>query len=371
MINYTTFVNENLKDKKPTRQNLKIGILVETMGIFDGLDISRQLGKVIEFKEYGYILIEYLTNFSPRLHAGHENIGKEKSCFYVSLSNIIQIIPDELAQKIINKEVLPYKASTNLLRVFKRMKFEPDVEYLDVSFFDVDETVEDLITYLPAKKYEGDPTTKKGRQGIGIGKMLRRLKSNLNEKQIEDYVVKYREAYKMIVKGEGRLIDVVTGEDIRYWYANTHYSKHNGSSELWNSCMSNPGTGKVLNLYCENPNKIALCIYVNDNDLLQARAIVWNLDDGRVFMDRIYSNTYDQKQALLQFAKENGMITRDTGGLGQAEVTLPKHYGQKHRPSSGNPYMDTFRLACVDKNGRYFLANYQPNNIQNYRNVYG
>jgi len=135
--------------------------------------------------------------------------------------------------------------------------------------------------------------------------------------------------------------------------------------------MSNPGTGKVLNLYCENPNKIALCIYVNDNDLLQARAIVWNLDDGRVFMDRIYSNTYDQKQALLQFAKENGMITRDTGGLGQAEVTLPKDYGQKHRPSSGNPYMDTFRLACVDKNGRYFLANYQPNNIQNYRNVYG
>lgn len=373
LYNYNNFVNENKNQKKPTRKDLKLGSLVETMGQFDRLDISRQLGKIIEFKEYGYILIEFITKFSPMLHAGHENIGKEKSCYYVALDNIIQIFDDELAQKIINKDVLPYKASTNLIRVFNRMKFEPDVDYLDVSFFDVDENSEDLITFLPAKKFDGDPTTKKGRQGVGVGKLLRRLKTNITPTAVEDFVVKYREAYGRIIKGNGRLIDVIVGEEIRYWYANTHYAKSQtgGSTELWNSCMSSPGTGKVLNLYCENPQKIALCIFLNDNDQLLARALVWNLDDGRVYMDRIYANTADQKQAMIQFANENGMITRDSGRAGNMTVTLPKDYGAKHRPSTGNPYMDTFRNACVGKDGTYFLSNTVPSNAQNYRNVYG
>lgn len=370
LYNYNSFVNENQNQKKPTRKDLKLGALVETMGQFDGLDISRQLGKIIEFKEYGYILIEYLTKFSPKLHAGHENIGKEKSCFYVALDNIIQIFADELAQKIINKEVLPYKASTNLIRVFNRMKFVPDVEYLDISFFDVDEKSEDLITFLPAKKFDGDPTTKKGRQGIGVGKLLRRLKTNMAPTEVEDFVVKYREAYERIIQGKGRLIDVVTGEEIRYWYANTHYAKTQYSSTLWNSCMSAPGTGKVLNLYCENPQKIALCIYLNENDQLQARALIWNLDDGRVYMDRIYYNTAEQKEVMLQFAKENGMIARDSGGGGMMRVTLPKDYGYKHRPSTGNPYMDTFKIACIGNDGTYFLTNQMPSNIKDYHNVY-
>lgn len=369
LYNYYNFVNENNNLKKPTRKDLRVGAIVETSGLFDGVDINRQLGKVLEFKEYGYILIEFLMKFSPKLHAGHENIGKEKSCFYIGIDNIIRVFEEGLSQKIANRELLPYKASTNLIKVFNRMKFEPNVDCLDISFFDADEKSEDLITFLPVKKFEGDPNIKKGRQGIGVGKLLRRLKTDATPTQIEDFVVKYKEAYQRIIKGDGRLIDVVTGEDIRYWYANTHYEKNNTSSELWNSCMSHPDTGVVLNLYCENPQKIALCIYINENDKLLARALVWNLDDGRVYMDRIYANTAAQKQAMLQFAKENGMITRDEGRTGFMKVTLPKDYGEKDRPRNGNPFMDTFKFACVDKVG-YFLSNDIPSNVISRRNVH-
>lgn len=367
---YSNFVNESKTPKKPTRKDLKVGVLVGTIGEFDSLDISHQLGKVIEFKDYGFILIEFLTRFSPRLHAGHENIGKEKSCFYVSLNNIVQIYPDDLALKITNKEVLPYKASTLLIRIFNRMKFEPKVDFLDTSFFDIDENSEDLITFLPAKKFEGDPTIKKGRQNISVGRLLRRLNPDLTSINVEDFVVKYREAYQRIVKKQGRSIDVVTGEEIRHWYSNERYARVNYNTELWNSCMSAPQTGRVLNLYCENPNKIALCIYLNEEDKLQARALLWNLDDGRVYMDRIYANSSALKQAMIQFANENGMIYRDQGNLGIMKVTLPKDYGVKHRPPSGNPYMDTFRHSCVGNNNEYFLSNIVPPNIKSYANVY-
>jgi CRISPR/Cas system-associated exonuclease Cas4 (RecB family) len=73
--------------KKPTRKDLSVGTAVRTAGTWDGLDIMYQIGRVIEMKEYGYLLIEFFTSFSTRLHSGHKNIGKEKRCFYVNLNN--------------------------------------------------------------------------------------------------------------------------------------------------------------------------------------------------------------------------------------------------------------------------------------------
>lgn len=363
-----------MTQKKPIRKDLKIGSLVETMGEFDHLDISRQLGKIISFKDYGYILIEFLSSFSQLLHSGHLNIGKDKHCFYVPLDKILNIIPDELAQKIIANEILPYKASSNLLRIFRRMKFDTKIEYLDISFLNVDEKSDDLITYLPAKKYTGDPEATKGRQSMGVGKMLRKLKPTIEAKELEELVIKYKEAYNFIIEGGGRNIDVVTGENIRYWYSNLHYAKlpsNSYSSELWNSCMSAPQTGKVLNLYCENPDKIALCIYINEEDKLMARALVWKIDNGKVYMDRIYANSPEQKQALINYARENGMIIHNEVRK-TMDVTLPKDYGHIHRPSNGNPYMDTFKYAVVDEDSkRYYLTNSRPeSNHAIYKPVY-
>lgn len=365
MISYNNFINESVKKtpKKPTRADLAIGKMVRTMGQWDGIDISSQLGNVIEIKEYGHILIEFLISFSPRLHSGHEDIGKPKHCFYVPIDNIYKIIPEELAEKIRNRDVVPYKASTKLLRIFRKMKFEPTEEYIDVSFFDIDKDNMEVITYLPAKKFEGDPDLKKGRQSMKVGRILKKLIPTLSDKQVEELVTLYRSSFKVIVLGEGKNLDVVTGEDIRYWYSNKHYAKSSyGSSELWNSCMSSSIQQETINLYCENPDKIALCIYTNDDDKLMARSLIWKLDDGGVYRDRIYAIGPEEKKILMDYSDENGMKSYNKGNSGVLEVTLSKDWGGKHKPVMGNPYMDTMLYSCVDtKNKRYYLSNRAPN----------
>jgi hypothetical protein len=366
MIKYINFINESTFQKKPkelTRKDLNLGTVIKTSGQWDSVNITGQIGTIIEMKEYGYILVDFFESFSPRLHSGHLDIGTPKHCFYVHLNNITEIIPDELANKIRNRLVVPFRASSDLLRIFKRMKFEPDGDYHNISFFDVDKNNPEVLTYLPAKKFEGDPDTKKGRQAMKVGRVLKTLKPGLTDAQLEQEVVSYRTAYKIIILGEGKNLDVVTGEDIRYWYSNSHYAmgKRGGcSTELWNSCMSSPSTKPVFNLYCENPDKIALCVYTNEDDKLMARALVWRLDDGNVYMDRIYSNAPEERKMLIDYANKNDMKSYSKGGTGRMEVTLPKDYGGKHRPVSGNPYMDTFRNSVVSNDGRYYLSNQNP-----------
>jgi hypothetical protein len=362
MIKYENFIKEGFQKrppKKPERKDLAVGKMVKTMGNWDNLDINSQLGTIVEMKDYGYILIEFINTFSPRLHAGHKNRGKDKHCFYVSLDNIYEIIDDELATRIKNRQVIPYKASTDLLRIFRRMKFEPTEDYLDSSFFDVDKDNMDMLTYLPANKFEGDPDTKKGRQGMKVGRVLKKLDPKLTDVQLQSIGDEYRAAFKIIVLGEGKNLDVVTGEDIRYWYSNQHYATP-ATGELWSSCMSSPSCGRYFSLYVDNPDKVALAIYTNEDDKLLARAIVWRLDDGRVYMDRIYATSEANKKVLRDFSKQNGMIQRDSGNPGRMEVTMPKDYGGKDRPKEGNPYLDTMRNFNVRRDGSYYMSNQGP-----------
>ena len=368
MIRYLDFINEALnKSIKPTREDLSVGKMIKTVGNWDGVNIDSQLGYVISIREYGQVLIEFLDSFSYRLHAGHENIGKPKHCFYVNINNISEIIDDELADKIKNKFVIPFKATPELMKLFQRMNFNPSVDYVDSSFFDLDKDNMNVLTCLPAKKFNGDPDAKKGRQDIKIGKAIKKLRPELSAHRVEEYVVLYRTAFKVLVQGQGKELEIVTGEDIRYWYSSDHYAKVSYGGELYQSCMADPSHGKSMNLWCENPDKIALCIYTDQDVGLLARALLWKLDDGRVYMDRVYAVSDEIKQIVLAYAKKNDMLTyvRDLKGHGggnteRMEVTLSKDYGIDDRPSGGNPYMDSFWAAAVDKDGRCYLVNRKP-----------
>jgi len=358
MNKYSFFINENLsnKKKKIVRTDLTIGKLVKTINAMDGLTIDQQLGVVIEKEDYGYILIEFLNSFSPKLHSGANNIGKDNKCYYVKMDNIYEIIPDALAEKIKNKDVVQYNSSKEIDRIFKRMKFTPSEEYIDITNIDIVKDNMELLSYLPAKKSGDKATENKGRQSMKVGRVLKKLSPKLTDKELENLVTSYWAAYKIIILGEGKNLDVVTGEDIRYWYSNVHYGGNGG--ELWSSCMSTPNCSVYFNIYCENPDKIGLCIYTNEDDKLMARALVWKLDNGRVYMDRIYSTNYADKKILLDYAEKNNMLTHENRMNIKEKllVQMPKEYGKKHRPPHGNPYMDTFKWILI-KDDSYFLTN--------------
>lgn len=365
MLEYNDFLNENIKSIK--RDNLSINTYVKINGNIDGVDIKNEIGKIIQIWEYGKILIQFISKFSDRLHSGYKENGESKKCFYVNINNIVEIIPVDLSEKIDKKTILPFKISKKLSRIFNKIKFDPKTEYLDMSFFDVEPKDQNIVSYISSKRFEGEVDSLKGRQKMRVGKLLKKLNPDLKETDIEDLTDKYRAAYNIIILNNGIDLDLVTGEDIRFWYSNVNYKKPNNSSTLWNSCMSGPSCSIYFNIYCENPDKIALCIHLDDDNKLLARALVWKLDNGKIYMDRIYSYNNAYKNILREYAINNAMLlyaeTSET-----LRVTLPKDYAKKDRPKNGNPYMDTMRHMSYE-HGAYILTN-RPSGSYGYSGIY-
>ena len=353
MLDYNQFINEALGGsaylKKPTRKDLAVGTMVKTVGRCDNTDLNGQLGIIIKMWDYGKFLIEFLAKFSPNLNAGYNDFGKPGQCYYVPLDNIAEIVPDELAKKIVDKEVVKYHASEDLMKVFRKMKFIPTEEYLDVSFFDLDRNNMEVITYLAAKRFTGDPNAKKGRQSMKAFKILKKLKPALTEAQCNDLVTDYKVAWDKIVNKKEDQIDVVTGEDIRYWYLEDRYGTDDDGNDgdLGSSCMRYDCSQHRFDIYCENPDKCALAIMLDENDKLIARSLVWNLDGGRVYMDRIYAVNDIVKRKMQDWGKDNNMDRYDFNeGPNEKRVTVRRDYGDP----DDNPYMDTFCYFNRDKN---------------------
>jgi hypothetical protein len=82
--------------------------------------------------------------------------------------------------------------------------------------------------------------------------------------------------------------------------------------------------GYYFDLYSKNPEVCSLVILYSDQGKISGgkwvsqkivgRALLWKLDDGRVFLDRIYTIwDYDIKK-YKAYAKHQGWITTDSSG---------------------------------------------------------
>lgn len=103
MKKYVEYLKEAVA-KKITRSDIKVGSDIMTHGYFDDVDLNFKIGKVLKCGEYGNILVEFNESFDKKnLHAGHNNIGKAKHCFYLPLENVKSIDKDKF-EEIIKKE---------------------------------------------------------------------------------------------------------------------------------------------------------------------------------------------------------------------------------------------------------------------------
>jgi hypothetical protein len=71
------------------------------------------------------------------------------------------------------------------------------------------------------------------------------------------------------------------------------------------SCMAGHGKSHLIRLYARNPEKISLLVWRKD----RGRALVWNCDDGTVYIDRIYAGDSAAKSAYEGWAKKNNAMT--------------------------------------------------------------
>ena len=205
----------------------------------------------------------------------------------------------------------------SLIDVIENEDYIPDV-LTKQNYFDTTDK-DDMVSFLSYNKIPQDwdsdddaslPYGLKGRGEIKIGKVIKTLIPMLNindvkDKDIEDFVNQFK-ASKTDTSMEFKLVN---GDDIAKYYNEKKYYSKNGS--LGGSCMADEGKS-TFRVYTENPKKVQLLIYVDNNDKVHGRAILWKLNtspcEAKYFMDRIYTNRDSDEIKFKQFAEEKGFL---------------------------------------------------------------
>jgi len=251
----------------------------------------------------------------------------------------------ELQRKLKEGELTMFQSTKDFLSILKEIKFKRKGDYFDVSYFDIVKDNPDYASFVPSKKSVGEDF-EKFRQQSKIGRIFRRLNPDLKDPEVEDFVNKYKAELETMLKGPE--INVVTGEDISYWYHQKRYQ--NGGGTLNNSCMRYAEEQKSVRFYDNFPDKIALATYTKGGKL-HARALIWRLDDGRVYMDRIYSvnaaagiqlEKYAAKFKMLMYKNRYNIKNSKMGS--KMAVTLESNKKMEMQL----PYFDTF--GCMELN---------------------
>lgn len=143
-------------------------------------------------------------------------------------------------------------------------------------------------------------------QEIKVGRFIRNLlnitRLKYSEKDLENFVTNFSSIMK-IHRNMINDIEIVDGDDIRNWYLVDNYYNRNG--QLGSSCMRYKNTQDYLDIYTNNKN-CRMLILKRDN-MLTARALLWTLDDGSLYMDRQYTNDESVTTIFKLYAEKHNM----------------------------------------------------------------
>ncbi len=144
------------------------------------------------------------------------------------------------------------------------------------------------------------------------------------------------------------------GADLARMYHSFEGENSSVNGMRMGSCMTWKG---AVDLYEDNPENVSLLFNTGG-----ARGLLWTLDDGTVFLDRVYPDNGTGRRALTNYAKNElgaqtmGDITdahRDRGGKSRSDilkVTLDM-------PSSMRvPYMDTLNEGELLDGGKILIG---------------
>ena len=184
------------------------------------------------------------------------------------------------------------------------------------------------IQRVTAQQIEDELT--KSTQEIKVGRGMKALLGaagiNTTDKEIEEFVNKFKSTYD-VVNNAFRFFDIVEGEDIRKYYYEGSYES-NTKGQLGNSCMKKGVCGDFLDIYCKNPEKCKLVILrAGKTGKIKGRALLWKLDDPaegcEAFLDRIYTNNDSDINLFIEFSKKNGWICKKQQAAGKTLMILP------------------------------------------------
>jgi len=190
-----------------------------------------------------------------------------------------------------------------------------------------------------------------------VNTILKKSGIKYSDKDVEQFVNKWK-SYIDFNNDKYNQFELVKGEDIRYWYYEEKYEGNGGS--LNGSCMKYKKCQKYFDIYVENPEVCQLLILKSHNeDKILGRALVWTLNDNKIFMDRIYTSNDSDVNLFKKYAQEKGWSYKSSQDFNEGtNIVLPEG-GSKHLTLNVDlkksyfysyPYMDTLKFLNTISN---------------------
>jgi len=280
-----------------------------------------------------------------------DSSGKMRIFYSDEFRNLLKKISDNKnveneTPRVISEKLLSSEAKSEILDTYTLIDItdkNDKISYVQTNRILRDTGLKDISGFQPGSDYK---FWKEGRTPeFGIGRWVRRvfaevIKAPLTDPKIELFVNAYKSVYDSRTAID---LSVVEGEDIRTNYLESNYLEIKG--QLGNSCMRYEGCQSYLDIYVQNPQVCKLLV-LKEGGKVKGRALLWNLSNGKKYIDRIYTIQDSDKNIFKEWAESNGFdINYDmsTSNL-NLSVNLKTSSFDKY------PYMDTFEYYD-DQNG--------------------
>lgn len=254
------------------------------------------------------------------------------------------------------------------------------------NYFDLTDK-DDMVSFLQNSKIPDDYDEEddasalysvKGRGEIKVGRAIKYLCSLIDLKVADKDIETFVNTFKSSKVDDTMEFRLVKGDEISKYYNEKKYFTENGS--LGNSCMSDEKKS-TFRIYSENETKVQLLIYVDSDDKIHGRALLWKLKkspcDAKYFMDRVYTNRDSDEIRFKRFAEEKGwlykkrmnssvddsvkFVYKGKDVFGEVTVKLDGDF-------SNYPFVDTM---CFLSKNKKTLSNLSDKDCYHLHSVYG
>ena len=254
-----------------------------------------------------------LTRNGIEIETDEEIIGKLKSELSIFGD------PDFILENRLGKEI-EESDSGEIVKLIRLIESEGILAIVKFGEHFVMTTLTNLVR-KEAGYYKNRQTIRVGR---GIRAILKSLGEEFSDKEIEDFVNKWKSSAD-ILADEFAFFEVVSGQDIAHWYHYTNYELGTNKGTLGSSCMCRK-SGTFFEMYTENPKVCSLVILksLKDKTKIKGRALLWQTDKGP-FMDRVYTHYDSDFELFKKYAKKNGWMKKrmESSTAGQVLTIFP------------------------------------------------
>ena len=211
--------------------------------------------------------------------------------------------------------------------------------------------------------------------GKGVQSLLKSAGVEFTPAEIEQFTNKFKSEFDRF-NDAFKNFELVSGNDIHYWYQSENYLHGRSKGQLSNSCMSS-ASERWLQIYTQNPDVCSLLILKDEDqpDKIKGRALVWKLSfpADTTYVDRIYTHDDSDLELFKQYIAQEGWMLKKRYTSSTDDTTMIAPDGTEVRPRnlevrvkpkeySGYPYLDTLKwyspnsgILSTDSSGEYQL----------------